>query len=213
VSRSSRATEAAGEAPLTGAEALARLPAAALHSQAPISQAFRAHGCVTLRAAAEHIWRLPYGRNARPDDRLCVLDEGRGTCSTKHALLARLLAEEGVEGFELRLGIYEMNEANTPGVGRVLAAHGLPCIPEAHCYLASGAARIDLTRVEGVGGEPVQGFVVEEAIAPDQIGEYKRAFHRRYLAEAAASGAYGSRTADDLWAIREECIAALVEVP
>ena len=33
------------------------------------------------------------------------------------------------------LGIYEMSDRNTPGVGRVLTAHGLSYIPEAHCYL------------------------------------------------------------------------------
>jgi hypothetical protein len=53
-----------------------------------------------------------------------VLCEGRDTCSTKHALLAKLSRENG-RRVALILGIYEMDEANTPGVGAVLKPNGL----------------------------------------------------------------------------------------
>jgi hypothetical protein len=60
-----------------------------------------------------------------------VLEEGCGTCTTKHATLTELAREQRID-VQLVLGIYEMNERNTPGVGRVLGAYGLSCIPEAH---------------------------------------------------------------------------------
>lgn len=125
--------------------------------------------------------------------------------------MARLAAEERIIGIELRLGIYEMSEANTPGVGRTLARYGLQSIPEAHCYLVCHGALVDVTRTGGRGKEPIDRFVVEETIRPDQIGDYKRAFHRGFLSERVAQGCYGTRTTEELWEIREACIAALAE--
>ncbi|HYM15309.1 MAG TPA: hypothetical protein VEZ14_07095 [Dehalococcoidia bacterium] len=187
------------------------LPDLPLRSRGPLAAAFRALGCHDLRAAATRVWTLPYGRNRDPLDELCVLKQRRGTCSTKHALLARLIDEETIAGIELRLGIYEMSEANTPGVGATLARHGLTSIPEAHCCLVARGARVDLTRAHGAAAEPIGPFLAEQTIRPEQIGEHKRAFHRRFLAARAQARDYGALTADDLWAIREECIAALAE--
>lgn len=191
------------------AETISALPDHALQSRGPVSSAFVARGCSTLREAAAYLEALPYGRNVDPSNEYCVLDEGRGTCSTKHALLARLLAEEGVAGVDLYIGIYEMNEANTPGVGAVLARYGLTSIPEAHCYLRSRASRIDVTRLDFHGQAEIQGFLFEEVIRPDQVGDYKRAVHRRVLAEVAGRPPYRDFDADTLWVIREECIHAL----
>jgi len=55
---------------------------------------------------------------------MAVHTEGRGTCTTKHALLAELATEQRLP-VALVLGIYLMNERNTPSVGSVLARHGL----------------------------------------------------------------------------------------
>jgi hypothetical protein len=56
------------------------------------SIAFIHAGIPDYRSAAEFVSRLPYGRNTVTDP-LVVLIEGRGTCSTKHALLYRLAVE------------------------------------------------------------------------------------------------------------------------
>ena len=113
--------------------------------------------------------------------------ERRGTCSTKHALLARLAVEQRFE-IALVIGIYRMSERNTPGVGRVLAANGLEYLPEAHCYLRYRANRIDVTReIAGVSAEPIARFLHEEEISPEQIGDYKVALHQRWIREWIAS--------------------------
>jgi hypothetical protein len=188
------------------------LPNAALTSGGAVAHALRMRGCSHLRSAADFIWKLPYGRNQYPEDPLCVLAEARGTCSTKHALLARLLEEERTSGFELRVGIYAMTDANTPGVGRVLAQHGLRSIPEAHCCLVAGGVRLDVTRVLTQEVEPIGAFMAERTIRPDQIGADKRAFHHQFLAQFAATHPELRRTAEELWRIREACIAALAAV-
>lgn len=186
------------------------LPDSALAGAGEIIGAFTAAGMHDFRAAARYVHALPYGRNSSRSDPLIVMRERRGTCSTKHALLKRLALEQRLE-IALMVGIYQMTERNTPGVGRVLAASGLEYIPEAHCYLRWVGERIDVTR-EIVGGpaEPIAAFLHEEEIAPEQIGDFKIALHQRWMREWIASGATPRGLGfDELWKIREACIAAL----
>jgi hypothetical protein len=182
------------------------LPNFDLAGGASLSAGFVALGRRDYHAAARHVLRLPYGRNSRRADYGLVLTEGRGTCSTKHALLAALAREHG-RPVQLRLGIYEMNGDNTPGVGPVLRQHGLDLVPEAHCYLAYGGARIDLTRM--VATAPIECFLYEETIEPAGIGAHKLDTHRRFV-----RGWAEERELDfeRVWRAREECIEALSEV-
>jgi hypothetical protein len=179
----------------------------ALRRAGGISAAFIQTGSLDYRAAARFVSRLRYGRNSLAQDPLAVLREGRGTCSTKHALLRRLAIEQDLQ-IALVVGIYEMNAQNTPGVGSVLEKYGLVSLPEAHCYLRFRGKRIDVTGENG-GLRELQ-FVFEENIVPEQIGEYKAALHRAFLQRRMAEGSVpGGRDLDGLWQIREECIAAL----
>ena len=186
------------------------LPERTLADAGETSAAFIAAGARDFRAAARHVHALPYGRNSSRTDPLIVIRERRGTCSTKHALLKRLALEQRLK-IALMIGIYRMSERNTPGVGRVLAASGLECIPEAHCYLCYLGGRIDVTR-EIAGGPPesIASFLYEEEISPAQIGEYKTTLHQRWLRDWITSGAAPRGLGfDELWKIREACIAAL----
>ena len=151
---------------------------------------------------------MPYGRIADRKQLGLVLSEGRGTCTTKHVLLAELAREQRIDA-QLTLGIYEMSERNTPGVGQVLSQYGLSYIPEAHCYLRYGGERIDVTGVP-TGAEPIEEFLYEEPIAVGQIGAYKNDLHKRFLSEwITRTEVVHSRSLEEVWRIREECIAAL----
>ena len=186
------------------------LDAVILKRAGVVTAAFAAAELHDLRQAAAYVNRLPYGRIKNRADILAVMREGRGTCSTKHALLRRLAMEQDLN-IALVIGIYEMNQSNTPGVGLVLEPYGLRSLPEAHCYLRSGQKRIDVTRVIAVSvAEAITCFVHEEEITPDQIGEYKTALHRRFLQQWIEETVAGTTyTLTKLWSIREECIAAL----
>lgn len=104
------------------------------------------------------------------------------------------------------LGIYEMSERNTPGVGRVLSEYGLESIPEAHCYFSVHDQRLDFTKPDAK--VPVSDLFYKESIQPSQIDVYKVQLHRRYLAEWGEQERPKCST-DELWKIREDCIAAL----
>jgi len=159
-------------------------------------------------SAGRYVCELPYGRNLRPADPQVVLQEQKGTCSTKHALMRRLAIEQNFE-LSLMLGIYLMTGSNTRGVGEVLARHRLEGLPETHCYLRTGATRIDLTRRGNDRGSHSLSFLHEEEIDPNQITQYKAGVHRNFLEHWIAQSALSGFTLTDIWKIREECIAAL----
>lgn len=175
-----------------------------------VTAAFLGIARTDLRAAAQYVCRLPYGRNSDPGNPLIVLAEQRGTCSTKHALLRRLAGEQELD-IALVLGMYEMTDRNTPGVGPVLRRHGLSCLLEAHCYLRTGGKRIDVTRASAEHrGEPIERFMYEEEIAPEQITHYKTAMHKKFLGKwLSDNGGLSGLSFEQVWEIREACIAAL----
>jgi len=171
----------------------------------PISSQFSARGARTFGDAAALTASLPYGRNSDRTDPHLVLIENRGTCSTKHALLA-LLAEELELDVQLTLGIYEMDGGNTPGVENVLVAAGLSAVPEAHCYLRASDERIDVTRNVSSDKSPFAALLYEEAIIPAQIGDYKAKMHRDFVRSWAEKRGLD---AELVWNVREQCIVNL----
>jgi len=113
----------------------------------------------------------------------------------------------------LALGIYEMCEANTPGVGAVLELHNLSFVVEAHCYLTFGSHRIDIARALDTPGEPISQFLHEERITPDQIGAYKAVLYQQMLRTWVDSNSEltAGHRFEEIWSIRKASIAALGE--
>jgi hypothetical protein len=186
------------------------LPDTMLQSRGQVTADFFTRGVVDFRAAGRYLHQLPYGRNSDRSDYRLVIPEGRGTCSTKHALLAEL-AREHYLPVALTLGIYKMHERNTPGVGLVLDKYGLSHIPEAHCYLTYEGRRIDVTRSGMEPTDPIKQFLHEETITPEQIGDYKVQLHQQFLRQWVTNAILTQRPSfEEIWRIREECIAALV---
>jgi hypothetical protein len=184
------------------------LPDSPISSPGPLGEAFTARGCTTFRAAATLVRAFPYGRTIDRSDYRLVLAEQRGTCSTKHALLAAVAREHGLP-VQLMLGIYEMTETNTPGVGGILRRGGLSAIPEALCWLRYQGAEIDLTMPVG-GNSPIPHICLHaEPIEPEDIGTYKQDLHRRYLGQWLVGQRRPDLDLDQVWSLREACIAAL----
>ena len=182
---------------------IALLPDAPLRPDAPIARRFFSPGIRRYREAARHIWHLPYGRNTDRADYRLVLNEGRGTCSTKHALLAALAAELGLP-VVLSLKLFEMTARSTPAVAETLTAFGLDSVPDAHCVLRSGPHRVDLTWPSEQ--RPAPTCLETETIRPDQIGRYKVDRHSAFLETRARAKRLDP---SHVWQAREACIAAL----
>ncbi len=171
-----------------------------------ISNQFLQRGISSFEEACSYIKALPYGRNADKHDSLCVFKDQKGTCSTKHALLKRLAEENGQNDIELMMGIFRMNGQNTPQTEQVLSAYGLSYMPEAHNYLKYKDTVIDCTTSKQLDFQP--DLMEESIIQPEQITDYKVAYHKLFLSEWLKM-AQLSYSLYEIWAIREKCIAAL----
>jgi hypothetical protein len=77
--------------------ALQQLANRPLAVDGPVTRLFRAAGIHDFAGAARHVLELPYGRIADRSKFWLVLEEGRGTCTTKHATLAELAREHQLD--------------------------------------------------------------------------------------------------------------------
>jgi len=177
-----------------------------IHAAGRLSDALLAEGFSSFGQLAEHVRSLPYARTASSTDPLAVLKQARGTCSAKHQLLAAVAHECGHTEVQLTVGIYQMCEQNTPGVGPVLRAASLPWIPEAHCYLAVDGERFDFTGLARGGSSPFDVLLSEHAVLPDELPQSKLRLHMQAIANWAPTAGLSTGSA---WATREACIAAL----
>lgn len=103
------------------------------------------------------------------------------------------------------LALFEMNEANTPGVGAVLHSYSLSAVPEAHCFLRLQETTLDITHPGSVGTCDLD-LLIEVEITPSQIGAWKVEWHRRHMANWCDTHGLGL---DTVWEAREACIRAL----
>jgi hypothetical protein len=76
-------------------------------------------------------------------------------------------------------------------------------------YLSYKGLRVDVTRSGIEPSEPIRRFLCEESICPDQIGSYKVELHQWFLRQWVS--VLKDRDWEEIWRVREECIAALSE--
>ncbi len=181
-------------------------PSFHIASRSRLCDELRARGWNDFGALCEQVRALPYGRVSNAADVLSILREHKGTCSSKHRLLAEVARDCGHPEVELVVGIYEMSEANTPGVGAVLRTASCVSIPEAHCYLRVGTARWDFTGLSAGHASPFASLLEEHVVLPETLGTTKLSLHRRALERWAPTVGWSPATA---WSLREACIAAL----
>jgi hypothetical protein len=157
---------------------------------------------------AEYVRALGYGRTSNSQDILAVVREQKGTCGSKHLLLASLAHECGHTDIQLMVGIYQMCEDNTPGVGEVLERAGLKSIPEAHCYLRYKDSRYDFTGLKNGISSPFDSLSLEQVVTPSDLAEVKNTLHRQEIGKFARRLKLDP---DAVWRIREACIKVLSE--
>jgi hypothetical protein len=156
---------------------------------------------------ATYVQNLPYGRTSPSDDPAIVLFEQRGTCSSKHRLLAAIAHDCGHADIALTVGIYAMCEANTPGVGRVLLETGMEAVPEAHCYLTHDEKRYDFTGLDAGISSPFGALLEEHFVVPSDLIRVKRQLHQAAIDRWSRKQGVSP---ENVWSVREKCIPALL---
>ncbi len=175
-----------------------------------VSEAFLANGISQFSDAAQWVMNLRYARNeGNKSEPLILFNEKCGTCSTKHALLKRLIDEHHVAGFSLMVGIFNMGAQNTPKIKNVLEKYNLAYIPEAHCYLLNEAVAYDFTSKAIKKANITDEIISATPILPEQCDIYKKEIHQVYLKNWLLTHPEIKYSLEEIWRIRESCIKAL----
>ncbi len=179
-----------------------------LIDKSPLSLLLYAKGIKDWNELLEYVRNLPYGRNANREDLTLPIQEGKGTCSSKHALLKHIADLNKISNVKLILGIYKMNQRNTPGIGNGIEKAGLEYVPEAHCYLRIKNMRMDVTSTSSSFERIERVLLKEIEIEPEQVANYKVQLHKEYLKNWILEQKI-DLSFDKLWSIRESCILNL----
>ncbi len=171
-----------------------------------------------------YVQNLPYGRNENRHDLSLILKEQKGTCSLKHAFLKKIADFNQLENIKLYIGIYEMNNSNTPKIGNILSEnefeYRLDYIPEAHCYLKVNGIEHDFTNNDS-DFEKLKNDILEEIeIEAYQVNQFKVSYHQDFLKKWVKEQNIKQNTKqnkmsdnvisfDNIWQLREQCISAL----
>ena len=173
-----------------------------------ISNIFKENGINTFDSACEWVRALPYRRNTTKEDKLIVLKESCGTCSSKHELIKRLAEENDIKECKLVLCIFKMSAINTPKIRAVLEDYDLDFFPEAHIYVTINGVVNDLTFPENPELLYLNDVLFTEEISADQILTYKVEKHQAFMKEWIGENRV-LYSFEELWGIRERCIEVL----
>ena len=151
---------------------------------------------------------IPYGRNTNRYDFSLVLSENKGTCSSKHALLKDFADKNEIENVKLFIGIFKMDEVNTPKLGDLLSKNNINYIPEAHCYLKINQIAVDATTSDSFYDKIKHDIMEEIEIIPNQVSDFKVEYHKSFLKKWITE-TNQNNTFEEIWEIREQCISKL----
>lgn len=181
-----------------------------LTSKDELTNLIKDKGIKTWEEAIEFVRCLPYGRNSNRTDFKLVISEQKGSCSSKHAMLKKLADINDIPKIKLILGMYRMNETNTPKIGNVLTENNLEFIPEAHCYLNIDRKSIDITTSES-NFNKLEHYIIEELeIQPEQVADFKVNYHKEFIKNWIKE-TKSELEFSQLWNIREKCIENLTQ--
>jgi hypothetical protein len=158
-----------------------------------ISRAFIELGITDLHKACRYVHELPYDYNSDRDDLMILFKEKKGTCTTKHAVIAALAVELNLP-INKNVGIYAMTEEIVKGAGEIIDEYGLPYVPMLHCFLVYGGHRVDLTEGNNNGKRrSIEDFlhtqeVVANISAKDEYKLYRKALKDRILTRNELKG-------------------------
>jgi len=146
-----------------------------------VSDRFLSLGINRFIDACRYVHTLPYAYNSSRDDLLILFKENKGTCTTKHAVIATLANELNLP-VEKNVGIYAMTEYIVTGTNEILAKYNLPYVPMIHCYLVYGEYRVDLSEGNNNGkNRSIEDFLYTEEVEPNISAKDEYLLYRKAL--------------------------------
>ncbi|NHJ48082.1 MAG: hypothetical protein FK733_09870 [Asgard group archaeon] len=151
------------------------LPDKTITSAGIISKKFLDLGIKSFKEACLYVHNIEYGYNSDKDNKMILFLEGKGSCTTKHGVIATLAEELGIPLYK-KVGIYKFTEEISTGTDEILKKYNLLYIPMVHCFLAYEDFKFDLTEGNNNGkNTSIEEFIHEEKVIPfiTRVDEYK----------------------------------------
>jgi hypothetical protein len=146
-----------------------------------ISAKFLSLGIKSFIQACQYVQEIPYGYNSNRDDLMILFKENKGTCTTKHAVIATLAKELNLS-IEKSIGIYAMTEEMVTGTDEILKKFHLPYVPMIHCFLVCGEYRVDLSEGNNNGkNRPIEDFLYTQRVEPNISEKAEYLLYRKTL--------------------------------
>lgn len=156
-------------------------PDKSLSNAGVISAQFLSLGIKSFIKACQYVQEFPYGYNTDRDDLMILFKEKKGTCTTKHAVIASLAHELNLS-IEKSIGIYAMTEEIVTGTDEILEKYNLPYVPMIHCFLVYGEYRVDLSEGNNNGkNQPLEEFLFTQQVEPNISAKTEYLLYRKAL--------------------------------
>lgn len=181
-----------------------------IDNKGPFSKLVTNLGINDLEELDFWIRNLPYGRTTNRGKLIQVIEENRGSCSSKHALFKTIAEENNHSEFKLILCMYKMSNKNTPGIGNEYLDLNINFIPEAHVYIRLNEQVYDMTSAKSSFSRISEDIIEEKEINPPQITSFKVKYHKDFIQRWINENKYPF-TLEDIWLVRERCIHNLSE--
>ncbi len=143
-----------------------KLPDAKIKSKGEISKKFLELGINTFKEACLYVHNIEYGYNTNYDDKFIFFKEKKGSCTSKHAVIAGLAEELNIP-LSKHVGIYKFTEEISTGTKEILKKYKIPYVPMIHCFLVYRDYLFDLTEGNCNGKNiSIEEFIHEEKVDP-----------------------------------------------
>ncbi|MFW9819983.1 MAG: hypothetical protein ACFFE5_10270 [Candidatus Thorarchaeota archaeon] len=189
-----------------------KLPDAEIKDKGEISQKFLELGIKTFKEACNYVHNIEYGYNTNYDDKFIFFKEKKGSCTSKHAVIAGLAEEINIPLYK-HVGVYKFTEEISTGTEEILKKYKIPYVPMIHCFLVYRDNRFDLTEGNCNGkNTSIEEFIHEEKVdsfitTKDEYLLFKKVIKEKVLPSKEMIG-INERT---LLKAREEAIILIKE--
>lgn len=170
-----------------------KLPNAPIIPSGEISRKFLELGIESFKEACNYVHNIDYGYNTNYEDKMIFFKENKGTCTTKHGVIAGLAEELNIALFK-HVGVYKFTEEISTDANEILEKYEIPFVPMAHCFLVYKDFRFDLTEGNCNGKNmSIEEFIHEEKVDPfitrkDEYLLYKKVLKEKVLPSKEMEG-------------------------
>ena len=143
-----------------------KLPDAELIPVGELSKKFLDLGIKTFKDACIYVHNVDYGYNTNYEDRMIFFKEKKGSCTSKHAVIAGLAQELNIPLYK-HVCVYKLTEEITTGVDEILKKFNIPYVPMVHCFLVYDEYKFDLTEGNNNGKKKhIDEYIYSEKVEP-----------------------------------------------